>query len=166
MEKELIESKIFFEKEDAAQPLNRWRFAQKKMVFTNGCFDLLHAGHIDLLLKASQLGEVLLVGLNSDRSVKELKGKSRPINSQNARAIVLASLKMVDGVFIFDEATPEELIKFIQPDVLVKGADYTPDRIAGAEFIKSKGGEVVTIALVEGYSTSAIERKIIDDAVK
>ena len=135
----------------------RWKFFNKKVVFTNGCFDILHAGHVDYLSKARSLGDALVVGLNTDASVKR-QGKSpeRPINNQDARARVLASLLIVDAVVLFDEDTPYELIKLVQPDVLVKGADYNPENIVGADIVKANGGEVVTIELTPGYSTTGI----------
>ncbi|MEG1909356.1 MAG: D-glycero-beta-D-manno-heptose 1-phosphate adenylyltransferase, partial [Bacteroidales bacterium] len=122
-----------------------WRFRNEKIVFTNGCFDLLHPGHIEYLAKASDLGDVLIIGLNTDASVKRLKGEGRPIQNQEARALVLAALGNVNGVVFFDEDTPLELIKQIQPDVLVKGGDYEVKDIVGYEEVKAKGGQVLTI---------------------
>jgi len=127
-----------------------------KVVFTNGCFDLLHPGHIDLLNKAKALGDKLVVGLNSDSSVRQMKGVGRPVVSQEARKAVLLGLKAVDDVVIFDELTPEKIIREIRPDVLVKGGDWPVDQIVGADFVKGNGGEVVSIPLVDGFSTSAI----------
>ncbi len=141
--------------------LVRLRFQQKKIVFTNGCFDLLHLGHIDYLSKAKDLGDFLIVGLNTDDSVKKLeKGSSRPIQDENARAVILAALQFVDAVVLFNEATPYELIKTVQPNVLVKGSDYLPEDIVGYDIVKNKGGEIVTIDFLPGYSTSLIEEKI------
>ena len=141
--------------------LARWRFQQKRIVFTNGCFDILHLGHLDYLSKAKDLGDLLMVGLNSDQSVKKLgKGVNRPIQDENSRALILASLHFVDAVVLFDEETPYKLIKTVQPDVLVKGSDYRPEEIVGYEIVKNKGGEVVTIDFLPGYSTSLIEEKI------
>ncbi len=141
--------------------LIRLRFQQKKIVFTNGCFDLLHLGHIDYLSKAKDLGDFLIVGLNTDDSVKKLeKGSSRPIQDENARAVILAALQFVDAVVMFDEVTPYELIKKVQPNVLVKGSDYLPEDIVGYDIVKNKGGEIVTIDFLPGYSTSLIEEKI------
>ena len=137
-----------------------WKFFKKKIVFTNGCFDLLHAGHVSLLAKARDLGDVLIVGVNSDESVRRLKGEGRPINVIEDRTLMLASLLFVDAVVVFDEDTPENLIKKVKPDVLVKGADYQESEIVGAEFVKSYGGEVVRIPLVEGLSTSQLIEKI------
>ncbi len=145
---------------DLERKLAYWRFKNFKIVFTNGCFDLLHLGHIDYLSKASDLGDVLIVGLNTDASVKRLKGNHRPINDEQARANVLASLQFVHGVVLFDEDTPYEIIKQIQPNVLVKGKDYQAEEIVGYDILKQNNGEIITIDLVEGYSTSAIELKI------
>jgi len=137
-----------------------WRFLNKKIVFTNGCFDILHKGHADYLLKASALGDILIVGLNSDASVKKIKGPPRPVLDESSRAFLLASLQYVSMVTLFDEETPYELIKKIQPDVLVKGADYTPENIVGNDIVTQKGGEIVTIKLLKGYSTTNIINKI------
>jgi D-beta-D-heptose 7-phosphate kinase / D-beta-D-heptose 1-phosphate adenosyltransferase len=127
-----------------------------KVVFTNGCFDILHAGHLACLEGSKRLGDLLVVGLNSDASVRRLKGDTRPVIDQENRASLLAGLACVDFVVIFDEPTPEELIRELEPDVLVKGGDYTLDQIAGAEFVQAKGGRVVTIPLVQGMSTTSI----------
>ncbi|MFH1321745.1 MAG: D-glycero-beta-D-manno-heptose 1-phosphate adenylyltransferase [Bacteroidota bacterium] len=140
--------------------LNIWRFQDKKIVFTNGCFDILHLGHIDYLVKAAELGDILIIGLNTDNSVKTLKGKNRPINDEYSRAIILTSLSFVNAVILFDEETPYNLIKFVQPDVLVKGNDYKTEDIAGHEIVRAKGGEVKTIDLLPDYSTTLIEEKI------
>lgn len=146
---------------EALAPLiNIWRFRDKKIVFTNGCFDLLHQGHIDYLSKAADMGK-LVVGLNSDSSVKMLnKGEQRPLQDENSRALILASLHCVSLVVIFHEETPYELIKKVQPDILVKGGDYAIEQIAGHDIVQQRGGKVMTIDLVPGYSTSAIEKKI------
>lgn len=136
------------------------RKKENKIVFTNGCFDLLHLGHIDYLSKAKDQGDILIVGLNTDSSVKRLKGKNRPITDEKSRAMLLAALQFVDYVVLFDEDTPYELIKFIQPDVLVKGSDYKPEEIVGYDVVKAKNGQIVTIDFLPGYSTSAIEKKI------
>ena len=137
-----------------------WKFQNKRVVFTNGCFDLLHLGHIDYLSKARDHGDILIVGVNTDDSVKRLKGNSRPLTDEQSRSMIIASLHFVDAVVLFDEDTPYELIKLVQPDVLIKGNDYKPEEVVGFDIVKKKGGEVVTIDLVEGYSTSAIEQKI------
>jgi D-sedoheptulose 7-phosphate isomerase len=128
----------------------------EKIVFTNGCFDILHAGHVDLLARAKALGTKLIVGINSDESVRSIKGHGRPINDQDTRAEVLKSLRFVDDVLIFDELTPESLIKEIQPDVLVKGGDWKESEIIGADFVRGRGGEVFSLPLKNGYSTTEI----------
>jgi rfaE bifunctional protein nucleotidyltransferase chain/domain len=127
-----------------------------KIVFTNGCFDILHRGHVEYLQKAKTFGDKLVVGLNSDASVRRLKGETRPIQDEKSRKIILEALRFVDEVIIFDEDTPYELIKKIQPDVLVKGADYKPEDIVGYDIVKAKGGEVRTVEFVDGHSTSKI----------
>ena len=135
---------------------NDFKLHQQKIVFTNGCFDVLHFGHVHYLLEAKKLGDILVVGLNSDDSVRRLKGPTRPINGEKERAFVLASLAFVDYVTLFEEDTPENLIKVVQPDVLVKGGDYTIDQIVGADFVMQNGGTVTTIPFVEGYSSTQI----------
>lgn len=160
LKQELIERKIV-EIEKLKPFLNIWRFMSRKIVFTNGCFDLMHLGHIDYLSKASDMGDVLLVGVNTDSSVQRLKGKTRPIQDEKTRTHVLASLFFVDGVVLFDEATPLSLIKIIQPNVLVKGADWKKEDIVGYDEVKAYGGEVETISYLEGFSTTGIEQKIL-----
>lgn len=156
---ELIQSKIL--SGDALQKaLNTWRFYERKIVFTNGCFDLLHYGHVEYLSKAKDLGDVLIVGLNTDSSVKKLKGEHRPLQNETSRATILASLQFVDAVVLFDEDTPYNLISHIRPNILVKGSDYKPEQIVGYDILQSYNGEVKTIDFVPGYSTSAIEEKI------
>jgi|SRR6185312_667342 len=148
-------------KEQLARTLALWKFKDRKVVFTNGCFDLLHKGHVTYLAEAAELGDMLVVGLNSDASVKKLnKGGNRPIQEQDSRALILASLESVAVVIIFDEDTPADLIKLVQPDVLVKGGDWKPEQIAGYDTVKAKGGEVKVIEFVPGYSTTSIEQKI------
>lgn len=142
--------------------VNIWKFQGNKIVFTNGCFDLLHLGHIDYLAKAASMGNKLIIGVNTDQSVSELKGAARPITDQHSRTLILASLFFVDAVVLFGEATPLNLITAIKPDILVKGADYTIDKIVGADVVMQNGGEVKTITYIDGYSTTAIERKIRD----
>lgn len=132
------------------------RQAGRRVVFTNGCFDILHAGHLSCLERARDLGDLLVVGLNSDASVKRNKGESRPVVSQANRAALLAGLSCVDVVVVFDETTPEGLIRVIEPDILVKGADYAAHTIAGADLVRGRGGRVVTLPLVPGLSTAAI----------
>ncbi|MDB5159177.1 MAG: D-glycero-beta-D-manno-heptose 1-phosphate adenylyltransferase [Mucilaginibacter sp.] len=137
-----------------------WQSEGDKVVFTNGVFDLLHIGHITYMAKAADLGDRLIVGLNADGSVKRLKGESRPVNDQANRAALLAALFFVDGIVIFDEDTPLNLITTLLPDILVKGADYTIDNIVGAKEVIANGGEVKTIDLVEGYSSTSIIQRI------
>jgi len=165
---DVIQSKIFSQ-EVLRKAVAISKFKEGKVVFTNGCFDLVHRGHIDYLAKASDLGATLIVGINSDASVKRLgKADSRPLQDEQTRAMIIASLHFVSGVIIFDEDTPLQLIEFIKPDVLVKGADYDANErnkeskkyIVGSDFVKQNGGEVITIPLVEGYSTTSIEQKI------
>jgi len=154
-----IQSKIL-NVEQLQKKIALWKFRNEKVVFTNGCFDLLHPGHIRILTEASELGDILIVGLNADASVKKLKGNNRPIMNQNARALLLASLHVVDAVVLFEEETPLQLIEKITPQVLVKGGDYTPENIVGADWVLQHGGEVKTIPLLEGFSTTEIERKL------
>ena len=136
--------------------LAEWRSAGKTIVFTNGCFDILHRGHVEYLAQAADLGDKLIVGLNTDASVKRLKGESRPVNDEKSRALLLSALQFVDVVVFFDEDTPYELIKQLQPDILVKGNDYKPEEIVGYDIVTAKGGKVLTIDLVEGFSTTNI----------
>lgn len=138
------------------EKVSDWKKQGKKIVFTNGVFDLLHKGHVFSLVQAAKQGDILIVGLNADNSVKRLKGNSRPINDQDARALLLASLFMVDVVIIFEEDTPLQLITSILPDVLVKGGDYTVDEIAGAKEVIANGGKVVINPILDGFSTTAI----------
>lgn len=138
----------------------------KKIVFTNGCFDIIHAGHVDYLEKAKSLGDFLIVGLNSDDSVRRLKGNSRPINPQEQRKRVLEGLKAVDMVIIFDEDTPERLIKEIKPDILVKGGDWKVENIVGADFVMSYGGKVYSIDFVFDTSTTKIIQKVKNGSCK
>ncbi len=159
--RKILEQKIV-EKHLLKQRIKVWRdMFNKKIVFTNGCFDILHKGHVDYLSAARSLGDILIVGLNTDASVKR-QGKSpeRPINNQQSRGFILAALQVVDTVVLFDEDTPYELIKIVQPDVLVKGSDYKPENIVGADIVKARGGEIHTIELTEGFSTTALLGKI------
>jgi rfaE bifunctional protein nucleotidyltransferase chain/domain len=135
---------------------NAVKLHQQKIVFTNGCFDVLHFGHVHYLLQAKELGDILVVGLNSDDSVRRLKGPSRPINGEKERAFVLAALTCVDYVVVFEEDTPKELIETVRPDVLVKGGDYALDQIVGADFVTQNGGSVTTLPFVEGFSSTRI----------
>lgn len=136
----------------------------RKVVFTNGCFDILHRGHATYLAQARELGDLLVVGLNTDASVRRLKGPSRPVNCEHDRAFLLAALACVDFVILFDEDTPAELIRQVRPDVLVKGGDYTLDNIVGADFVLQNGGTVTTIPFVDGYSTTLTLQKISQQA--
>lgn len=162
---EAIQSKIFnFGNKEGREKFSRmlayWKFREKKLVFTNGCFDILHLGHIDYLAKSADLGNVLIIGLNTDMSVKRIKGEKRPVNNEEARATAIATLGFVDAVVLFNEDTPYELISAIGPDILVKGSDYEPGQIVGNDIMKSKGGEIVTINFLEGYSTTSLITKI------
>ena len=150
-------------REQLPATLSAWRAAGRKVVFTNGCFDLLHLGHVDYLEQARHLGDALVVGLNTDASVSCLK-PGRPIQDETARARILASLAFVDAVVFFGEPTPLSLIELVQPDVLVKGDDYAINGIVGHELVLSKGGEVRTVPLVPGYSTSRIVERILRTA--
>jgi rfaE bifunctional protein nucleotidyltransferase chain/domain len=138
-----------------AKILARLRSKGKKIVFTNGCFDILHVGHVTYLNKAKKLGDILVVGLNNDMSVRALKGASRPINKERDRAIVLSALNAVDYITVFGEPTPDKLIRKLCPNILVKGADWKIGAIVGADFVKARGGRVVRIPFVSGYSTTA-----------
>jgi D-glycero-beta-D-manno-heptose 1-phosphate adenylyltransferase len=149
----LIKSKIY-SWDHLRKQLAIWRFKGQKIVFSNGCFDVLHLGHIEYLAKARDLGDILIIGLNSDDSVRRIKGAHRPVYNEDARAITLAALSFVDGVILFSEDTPHELISFIQPDILVKGKDYEGKEIVGSDIVKSRGGKVITIELTKGYSTT------------
>jgi len=161
---EIIRKKIFTYTDDSyLRMLAIWQFQGKKIVFTNGCFDILHLGHIDYLSSAKELGDLLIIGLNTDESVRRIKGSSRPIQDEISRAFVLASLGFVDAVVFFGEDTPYNLIETTQPDILVKGADYKPEDIVGYDIVKNKGGEIVTIEFLEGYSTTGIEKKILGE---
>lgn len=144
-----------------AESVSTWRKDGCKIVFTNGCFDLLHLGHADYLARAADMGDKLVVGLNSDSSISRLKGPGRPITDQDSRAFLLASLSFVSAVAIFQEDTPASLVELVCPDVLVKGGDYSIHEIVGNEFVLSKGGQVVSLPLVKGYSTTDIEARIL-----
>lgn len=152
---EKLKSKIVQDCE-LEQILAQKRFLNKIIVFTNGCFDILHRGHVEYLAKAASYGHILIVGLNSDESVKKLKGPDRPLQDQQTRAMILAALEAVSLVVIFNEQTPYELIKRVQPDILIKGADYKMEEIVGYDIVKAKGGQVLTIDLVEGFSSTEL----------
>jgi rfaE bifunctional protein nucleotidyltransferase chain/domain len=165
---DIIQSKIYT-RETFIHALSAWKFQEKKIVFTNGCFDIIHRGHIDYLAKASDLGKKLIIGVNSDASVKRLgKSVTRPLQDEQTRAMILASLHFVSAVIIFDEDTPLDIITFIQPDILVKGADYDATEtnkqskkyIVGSDIVTAKKGVVRTIEFLEGFSTTKIEEKI------
>ena len=156
---ENIQHKIF-SLEQLKASLNIWRLLEKKIVFTNGCFDLLHLGHIDYLAKAADLADKLVIGLNSDLSTNILKGPNRPITDEHSRSLILASFSFVDAVILFDDQTPLELIKSVRPDILVKGSDYTIEQIIGSDIVLQNGGQVKTIDYLPGYSTTLIEEKI------
>ncbi|NOT52023.1 MAG: D-glycero-beta-D-manno-heptose 1-phosphate adenylyltransferase [Chitinophagaceae bacterium] len=152
---DLITEKIF-SREQIVYKVAAWRLMNKQIVFTNGVFDILHRGHIYSLSQAAKEGDILIVGLNADASVKRLKGDNRPINDEGSRALVLASLVMIDAVVLFEEDTPLELIKSIMPDVIVKGGDYTVDQVAGSKEVIANGGRVVINPILEGFSTTSI----------
>jgi len=139
---------------------DHWRSLNETIVFTNGCFDLVHYGHVQYLAQARHLGNRLIVALNSSESIRKLKGSGRPIQDELSRLYIMASFRFVDAVVIFNDPTPENLIKFIRPDILVKGGDWHPEQIAGSEFILSTGGKVLSLPFVEGYSTTKLEEKI------
>lgn len=157
----LLKNKIL-SKEEALRRIQKLQDTRSKIVFTNGCFDILHPGHVDYLSQARDLGDFMVLGLNTDNSVRKLnKAPNRPINSQETRATVLAALACVDALVLFDEETPYELIKFLQPDVLVKGNDYKAEEIIGYDLVKAKGGQIITIPMLEGFSTTKLIEKIL-----
>ncbi|MFA6321292.1 MAG: D-glycero-beta-D-manno-heptose 1-phosphate adenylyltransferase [Candidatus Omnitrophota bacterium] len=143
-----------------AKTIARLKKQGKRVVFTNGCFDILHVGHVEYLSRARKMGDALVIGMNSDSSVRRLKGKDRPINKQKDRAKVLSALSFVDYVVLFNEDTPEKLIRKLVPDILVKGADWKKKVVAGVDFVKSRGGKVAFIPFVSGYSTTSLLEKI------
>jgi rfaE bifunctional protein nucleotidyltransferase chain/domain len=145
---------------DLNRKLAQWRVIGKTIAFTNGCFDILHAGHIASLTEAASHADILIVGLNADASIKGLKGPNRPVNDENARALLIASLVMVDAVVLFSDPTPLQLILQIQPDFLVKGGDYKIEDIVGAKEVVSRGGKVIINPIVDGFSTTSIINKI------
>ncbi len=151
---DLIKNKILTRTE-AVHKIAQLKYLGKKIVFTNGVFDIIHEGHIYSLSMAAAAGDFLIIGLNADASVKRLKGESRPINTENSRALILASLVMVDAVILFEEDTPLELIKALLPDVLVKGGDYTTEQVAGAAEVIAAGGRVLINPILDGFSTSS-----------
>ncbi len=146
---------------DLSRLLAFYRFRNKKIVFTNGCFDLIHLGHVEYLMQAANLGDVLIIGLNSDSSVIKIKGPGRPVLDQESRAMTLAAFSFVNNIVLFDEETPYELIKQIRPDILVKGGDYKPGEIVGYDIVKENGGEVKILDFIKGYATSDIIKGIV-----
>ena len=159
---ERVKNKIF-NKNNLLEKLQIWRDANKKIVFTNGCFDLIHLGHIEVLARSADLGDILIIGVNTDSSIKELKGNNRPIIEENSRAQQLASLEFVDAVILFNEQTPLELIKVIKPNVITKGGDYNSEQVVGNEIAVKNEGEVIIIPFTQGYSTTSILDKIKND---
>jgi rfaE bifunctional protein nucleotidyltransferase chain/domain len=156
---QLAEEKIF-SRQNIRQQIEKWKAEGQKIVFTNGVFDLLHIGHISYLLKAASFGNKLIIGLNADSSVKRLKGDQRPINTENSRAILLASMFFTDAIVVFDEDTPLNLINDVLPDVLVKGADYKIEDIVGGKEVQENGGEVMVVDFVDGHSSTSLIQKI------
>ena len=162
MNSSLSISRKILNKQSLSLKLDDWKQSNKKVVFTNGVFDLLHLGHVDYLGKAKDTGDILIVGVNSDISAKRLgKGSNRPITDEKSRSYIIAALQFVDAVILFDEDTPLRIISTIQPDVLVKGSDYKPENIVGYDVVMANGGSIVTIEFLPGYSTTAIEKKIL-----
>jgi rfaE bifunctional protein nucleotidyltransferase chain/domain len=145
-----------YKRSDLASQVRAWKNEGLKVVFTNGCFDILHRGHLEILTKSAEMGDKLVVALNTDASVKRLKGDQRPVNNEDFRAWMMANLEIVDAVVLFDEDTPASLIEAVSPDILVKGGDYTVDQIAGANHVLQHGGEVRIVPIVKGFSTSNI----------
>ena len=155
-----ISKKIAGDYRQASDVVKQWQQQGLEVVFTNGCFDLMHKGHILYLEEASQQGDKLIVAINADKSVRKLKGKNRPIKDEDNRSLIMAALSFVDLVVVFHEETPLELIEMVSPDVLVKGGDWRPDQIVGSEHVIDHGGVVLSLQFVEGYSTTALENKI------
>lgn len=158
---EAIENKILSD-ENLEKRMEDWKSRGLKTVFTNGCFDLLHFGHVDYLAKAKDAGDRLIIGVNTDASVRRLKGRNRPLQDENSRLRILASLQMVDAVILFDQDTPYNLISRVQPDILVKGADYKVEDIVGYDIVMQRGGKVMTLEYLAGYSTTSIEQRILN----
>jgi len=154
--------KTIYTRAEILETRKKLKDEKKKVVFTNGCFDVLHAGHVDYLNKAKDAGDVLILGLNSDASVKRIKGEKRPIVQQEERAFILSNLKAVDYVTLFDEDTPEEIISELIPDILIKGADWQVDKVVGRDIVETNGGEVKTISFVTGQSTTNIIQTIVE----
>jgi rfaE bifunctional protein nucleotidyltransferase chain/domain len=156
---EWIKSKIL-SLEELNPYLSIYRFKEKKIIFTNGCFDLIHRGHIEYLARAANLGSIFIIGLNTDDSVKKIKGPGRPIQDEYSRAMILSSMGFVNHVVLFEEETPYELIKSVQPDILIKGGDYNPEEVVGYDLVKARGGQVIIIDLIKGLSTTGIINKL------
>lgn len=156
---QVIQNKII-DKNALSKLVANFQLKNQKIVFTNGCFDLLHQGHVTYLAQAASLGNRLIVGINSDNSVQKLKGIHRPIQDEKSRTLIMASLHVISAVIVFDEDTPLELIKIIKPDFLVKGGDWEPAKIVGSDIVQSYGGQVISIPFIDGYSTTTIETKI------
>ena len=159
---ERVKNKIL-NKNNLLEKLQTWRGANKKIVFSNGCFDLIHLGHIEVLARSADLGDILIIGVNTDSSIKKLKGNNRPIIEENSRAQQLASLEFVDAVVLFNEQTPLELIKVIKPNIITKGGDYNFEQVVGNEIAVKNEGKVIIIPLTQGYSTTSILNKIKND---
>ena len=159
---EILNSKIL-DKERLLVKLTDWKEENKKIVFTNGCFDLIHLGHIEVIARSADLGDILIIGVNTDNSIKRLKGKNRPIVEEISRAKQLAALEFVDAVVLFDQDTPIDLIKIINPNIITKGGDYNTDQVIGNDIVTQNDGEVVIIPLTQGYSTTSILEKIKDE---
>lgn len=151
---------VILDDEDARKRRNQLRDEDRTVVFTNGCFDLLHKGHLHLLREAKNQGDYLIVGLNTDDSIRRIKGGSRPVKNEENRSAVLDALEMVDAVVLFEEDTPKRLIELLSPDVLVKGSDYEPDEVVGAEHVQAEGGRVYLVDLLPGQSTTSIVETI------
>ena len=154
-----LKAKIFNIK-DLSQIIKEWRLNGDKIIFTNGCFDLIHLGHLEILARSADLGDKLIVGINSDMSIKKIKGNSRPIIEEDSRAKQLAAIEFIDAVILFNEDTPYDLISFINPDIITKGGDYKKNDVIGNELMNKKAGEVVIIPLTQGFSTTSILEKI------
>ena len=159
---ENVSESVYSNLQDLKKRRVQWQESKKRVVFTNGCFDLLHLGHLTYLSQARNLGEILIVGLNSDSSVRKIKGPQRPIKAQEERRLHLAALSFVDAVIIFEDETPAELIMALQPDILVKGGDYRPEEVVGRETVEKAGGQVVILPFLSGYSSTKLIQKIKD----
>lgn len=161
-----INKKIYLDHEQLSKKVSEWKQNNDIIVFTNGCFDILHLGHVQYLKEAKLLGTKLIVAANSDNSVANIKGKHRPIQNEEGRINLLASLEYIDAVTIFNDETPYELIKILIPNILVKGGDWKPEQIIGSDMVLQNGGKVLSLNFMEGYSTTSIESKIIESYKK